>query len=244
MRINRIKNHLFVFLSLCYFSNISAQIKPLKIEKLNNHLYIYQTYNIYNEKEYSANALYLVTKKGVVLFDVPWQKSQYQVLVDSIQQKHSKKVIAVFATHSHEDRAGDLSFFNKKGIKTFATQKTNEYLKNDKRATSNQFIKIGKTYKIGGEKFKIDFVGEGHTKDNIIVWFPDYEVLDGGCLVKSSQADNLGYLGEANIEAWPASINQILEKYPKIKLVIPGHDDWQKQGHLERTLYLLNFSNN
>ncbi len=66
----------------------------------------------FNGVEYNANGMYLVTNKGIVLFDVPWQKSQYQELNDMLQEKYNLPVIAVFATHSHDDRAGDLSFYN------------------------------------------------------------------------------------------------------------------------------------
>ena len=42
---------------------IEPQIKP--------NFYIYKTFGVFGGKEYSTNAVYLVTKKGVVLFDVP-----------------------------------------------------------------------------------------------------------------------------------------------------------------------------
>ncbi|WP_213279585.1 IND family subclass B1 metallo-beta-lactamase [Chryseobacterium indologenes] len=210
---------------------IEPQIKP--------NFYIYKTFGVFGGKEYSTNAVYLVTKKGVVLFDVPWQKTQYQSLLDTIQKRHNLPVIAVFATHSHEDRAGDLSFYNNKGIKTYATAKTNELLKKDGKATSTEIIKTGKPYRIGGEEFVVDFLGEGHTTDNVVVWFPKYKILDGGCLVKSKAAVDLGYTGEANVAQWPQTMTKLKNKYSQATLVIPGHDEWKGGGHVEHTLDLL-----
>ncbi|MCL8538127.1 IND family subclass B1 metallo-beta-lactamase [Chryseobacterium gallinarum] len=204
------------------------------------NLYIYKTFGVFGGKEYSANAVYLITKKGVVLFDVPWQKTEYQSLMDTIKKRHNLPVIAVFATHSHDDRAGDLSFYNAKGIKTYATAKTNELLKKEGKATSTEIITTGKPYRIGGEEFIVDFLGEGHTADNVVVWFPKYKVLDGGCLVKSRTATDLGYTGEANVAQWPQTIARLKSKYGKAALVIPGHDEWKGGGHIERTEELLN----
>jgi glyoxylase-like metal-dependent hydrolase (beta-lactamase superfamily II) len=227
---------LFLFLANFFY----AQVRDFVIEPpLNSKLYLYKTFGVFGGKEYSTNALYLITKKGVVLFDVPWQKTQYQSLMDTIKKRHNLPVIAVFATHSHADRAGDLSFYNNKGIKTYATAKTNELLKKEGKATSNNLIKTGKKYKIGGEEFIVDFLGEGHTADNVVVWFPKYNVLDGGCLVKSSSAVDLGYTGEANVQQWPLTMKNLQAKYPSSAKVIPGHDEWKGNDHVKHTLELL-----
>jgi len=227
---------LFLFLANFFY----AQVRDFVIEPpLNSKLYLYKTFGVFGGKEYSTNALYLITKKGVVLFDVPWQKTQYQSLMDTIKKRYNLPVIAVFATHSHADRAGDLSFYNNKGIKTYATAKTNELLKKEGKATSNNLIKTGKKYKIGGEEFIVDFLGEGHTADNVVVWFPKYNVLDGGCLVKSSSAVDLGYTGEANVKQWPLTMKNLQAKYPSSAKVIPGHDEWKGNDHVKHTLELL-----
>lgn len=231
---------IFAVLFLFLINFFNAQVRDFVIEKpFGKNLYLYKTFGVVGGKEYSTNAFYLVTKKGVVLFDVPWQKTQYQSLMDTIKKRHNLPVIAVFATHSHEDRAGDLSFYNNKGIKTYATVKTNELLKKEGKATSNTITKTGKKYKIGGEEFVVDFLGEGHTADNVVVWFPKYNVLDGGCLVKSSTAVDLGYMAEANVQQWPTTMKNLKAKYPASARVIPGHDEWKGNDHVKHTLELL-----
>ncbi|MDQ1803720.1 IND family subclass B1 metallo-beta-lactamase [Chryseobacterium sp. PTM-20240506] len=236
------KRSQFLIISIVFLSQfIHAQIRDFVIEPpIKPNLYIYKTFGVFGGKEYSTNAVYLITKKGVVLFDVPWQKTQYQSLIDTIQKRHNLPVIAVFATHSHEDRAGDLSFYNNKGIKTYATEKTNEILKKNGKATSTEIIKTGKPYRIGGEEFIVDFLGEGHTADNVVVWFPKYHILDGGCLVKSRMAADLGYTGEANVKAWPQTMAKLKSRYAGATMVIPGHDEWKGGGHVEHTIDLLN----
>lgn len=216
-----------------------GQIKPIQIDPINNNLFVYQTFNSFNGVEYNANGMYLVTNKGIVLFDVPWQKSQYQELNDMLQEKYNLPVIAVFATHSHDDRAGDLSFYNDLNIPTYATSLTNSKLKKEGKATSKFEIELGKTYKFGNEKFVVEYFGEGHTSDNVVVWFPKYIVLNGGCLIKGADAVNLGYTGEANVTEWPKTVHKLVAKHPTIKQVIPGHDNWKATGHIENTFKLL-----
>ncbi len=216
-----------------------GQIKPIQIDPINNNLFVYQTFNSCNGVEYNANGMYLVTNKGIVLFDVPWQKSQYQELNDMLQEKYNLPVIAVFATHSHDDRAGDLSFYNELNIPTYATSLTNSKLKKEGKATSKFEIELGKTYKFGNEKFVFEYFGEGHTSDNVVVWFPKYKVLNGGCLIKGADAVNLGYTGEANVVEWPKTVHKLVAKHPTIKQVIPGHDNWKATGHIENTFKLL-----
>mgnify|MGYP003585219249 FL=1 len=216
-----------------------GQIKPIQIDPINNNLFVYQTYNTLNDVEYNANSLYLVTSKGIVLFDVPWQRSQYQELTDILFQKYKLPIVAVFVTHSHEDRAGDLSFYNNLNIPTYASALTNSKLKKEGKATSKFDIELGKTYKFGNEKFVVEYFGEGHTADNVVIWFPKYKVLNGGCLIKGADAVNLGYTGEANIAQWPKTMQKLMTKHPKIKQVIPGHDNWKATGHIENTFKLL-----
>ena len=218
------------------FSTFSiAQESPLKIEQINPKLFVYTTYNTFDGQKYAANALYLVTKKGVVIFDTPWDKTQYQPLLDSIQAKHNLPVLAIFTSHWHEDRAGGFDFYNKKGIPTYATAQTNSILKANNKATSTHEIVLNKLYKIGGEKFKIEYFGEGHSLDNTTVWFPKYEILNGGCLVKSAEANDIGFIGDGNVKEWPTTINKLEQAHPAIKRVIPGHDEWKNGDHLKRT---------
>lgn len=218
---------------------VFGQIKPIQIDSVNTNLYVYQTFNSFNGVEYNANSMYLVTEKGIVLFDVPWQKSQYQTLNDLLLEKYNLPIIAVFATHSHDDRAGDLSFYNELNIPTYASALTNKKLKKEGKATSKFEIESGKTYKFGKEKFVVEYFGPGHTEDNLVVWFPKYKVLNGGCLIKGADAVNLGYTGEANVTEWSKTVQKLVTKHPKIKQVIPGHDNWKANGHIENTFKLL-----
>lgn len=61
------------------FVNIFAQSTKAKlnITHLSGDFYIYTTYNTYEDSRVPANGMYLVTNSGVVLFDTPWDTTQF-----------------------------------------------------------------------------------------------------------------------------------------------------------------------
>ncbi|WP_316735112.1 BlaB/IND/MUS family subclass B1 metallo-beta-lactamase [Pedobacter aquatilis] len=229
-----------VFAIFCLIStNILAQNPKLKITKIAPNLYKYTSYNVYKGNITDANAVYLVTKKGVVVIDAPWDSTQFQPFLDSIKVKHNQKVVLAIATHSHEDRAGGLGFFKAKGIETYATAKTNKILLATKKPTAQFTFNGDTTFNIGGVNIHTYFAGEGHTKDNITIWFEQGKLLYGGCLVKSIDSKDLGYIGEANIKQWAQSIKNVQKKFPDAKILIPGHGEGNKPNALNHTLELL-----
>ena len=129
------------FLTLAFIfslTNLFAQAKnaKLKITHLTGSFYIYTTYNTYQESQVPANGMYLVTDNGVVMFDTPWDTTQFQPLLDSIKLKHNQRVVMCFATHWHSDKTAGLEYYRQQGIKTYTTVLTDELSKknNKKRA--------------------------------------------------------------------------------------------------------------
>ncbi len=77
--------------------------------------------------------MYLITNNGVVMFDTPWDTTQFQPLLDSIKLKHDKTVIMCFATHRHSDKTAGLKYYKQQGIKTNSTVLTDELSKKNKK---------------------------------------------------------------------------------------------------------------
>ncbi|MBC6108999.1 PEDO-3 family subclass B1 metallo-beta-lactamase [Pedobacter fastidiosus] len=221
------------------FSVALGQNPKIKIKHLTGNLYSYTTYHDYKGTITDANSVYLVTSKGVVVVDAPWDSAQFQPFLDSIETKHHKKVILDIATHSHEDRAGGLAFFKAKGIKTYTSKKTDQILKTEKLERPQFTFSNDTTFVVDGYKINTFFAGEGHTKDNIVIWFEKDKVLFGGCLVKSTEAKDLGYIVEANLAQWPTAIKNLKQKYPDAKIVVTGHQAWAGKESLDYTLKLL-----
>src|SRR5678815_4996083 len=99
-----------------------------------------------------------------------------------IRDSH-KRVVLCIATHYHDDRTGGLDILRSRGVRTYATEQTWR-LAHEKGEREAEFRMGGDTaFAVGGLTFRTYYPGEGHTGDNIVVWFPKSRVLCGGCLV-------------------------------------------------------------
>ena len=117
----------FIFSVINIFGQ--AEKEKLKISHLTGDFYIYTTYNTYENYQVPANGMYLVTSNGVVMFDTPWDTTQFQPLLNSIKLNHNKKVVMCFATHWHSDKTAGLEYYRQQGIKTYTTVLTDELSK-------------------------------------------------------------------------------------------------------------------
>jgi metallo-beta-lactamase class B len=183
--------------------------------------------------------MYVVTNDGVMLFDTPWDTTQFQPLLDSINYRHHKKVIACIATHFHEDRTGGLEYYQMQGVETFTTRLT-DALSARKRGKRAEFLLDNDSvFHVGQYTFQTFYPGPGHAPDNIVIWFPNEKILYGGCLIKSTEATDLGNLSDANVNEWANSLLKIQEKFGKPEYIIPGHNSWNSNKSLEHTLRLI-----
>jgi len=216
-----------------------AKSESLRIIHLTGDFYVYTTYRNLNGNMIPSNSMYLVTEKGVIMFDTPWDTTQFQPLLDSIQNRHNKNVMLCIATHYHNDRTAGLDFLRQKGIKTCSSKLTYDLCKEHKEKQAEYYFTKDTTFIIGNHAFQTYYPGEGHTKDNIVIWFDDEKILYGGCLVKSTENNGLGNIADANLSEWTTTIKNVIKRFPKPIYVIPGHFDWSNNQGLEHTLKLL-----
>ncbi|PJE45665.1 MAG: hypothetical protein CUR34_12570 [Sediminibacterium sp.] len=225
------------FMNLCLLSASYAQAnKKLLIESLTGNFYVYTTYNTYQDSKVRANGVYLVTKKGVVLFDTPWDTTQFQPLLDSIQNRHNKKVIMAFATHWHSDKTAGLEYYKQLGIKTYTTQLTDELSKKNNAKRAQFLMSKDTSFVVDEYQFETYYPGEGHTKDNIVIWFPKEKILLGGCLIKGAKDENLGYLGDGNKIEYANTLLKVQRKFPNPRFIITTHSDWKNINSLKNSI--------
>jgi metallo-beta-lactamase class B len=228
------------FVFIFSLTHLFAQTKKanLEIHHLTGDFYIYITYQDIDGSPYPANGMYLVTKAGAVLFDTPWDTTQFQPLLDSIRVKHHAEVVMGFATHFHEDRTAGLEFLKQKGIKTFTTKETDRLSAARGKKRAEFLISKDTSFLVGQHSFQTYYGGPGHAPDNIVFWINKEKILYGGCLIKSAEATTLGNLSDANVKEWPNSIRNIQKKFGQPAFVIPGHQKWTKDA-MEHTLKLI-----
>jgi metallo-beta-lactamase class B len=235
------KRYIILSFVLHSLSGASGQTpdRNLVISHLTGDFYIFTTFGSFKGGSVPSNSMYLVTTNGVVLFDTPWDSTQFQPLLDSIKIKHNKDVILCISTHFHEDRTAGLEFYRGLGITTYTSVLTDSLskIRNEKRAA--YLIQNDTVFTIGQHIFRTYYGGQGHSPDNIVIWFDKEKILYGGCLVKSTEADDLGNLSDANVKAWSVTIKNIQHHFRNPNYIIPGHLDWHSKKSLTHTLDLI-----
>jgi metallo-beta-lactamase class B len=181
---------------------------------------------------------HLLTGNGVVLFDTPWDTTQFQPLLDSIQAKHNQTVTICIATHWHSDRTEGLAYYKQAGIKTYTTLLTDNLSKQNNKKRAEFLMTKDTVFNVGEYSFEIYYPGGGHTEDNIIAWFGKEKILYGGCLIKGAEADNLGYLGDANIANYETALKKVQNKCRNPKFIIVSHHNWTNTNSLNHSIKL------
>lgn len=230
---------IILYLTILFaFTEITAQAGEVKlrITPLTGDFYIYTTYNLYEGQAIPAHGMYLVTSQGAVLFDTPWDTTQFQPLLDSIKAKHNQHVVLCFATHWHSDKTAGLEYYRQQGIKTYTTVITDELSKKNNKKRAEFLMTKDTVFQIGTYSFETYYPGPGHTEDNIIIWFEKEKILYGGCLIKGVDDENLGFLGDGNIMAYAATLQKVKKKCPNPRFITIAHNDWTDVRSLKHSL--------
>jgi metallo-beta-lactamase class B len=225
---------------LLFLPNLMGQtpVSLLEITPLTTDFYVYTTYNTYENNRIPAHGMYVVTDSGVILFDTPWDTTQFQPLLDSIYSKHQKNVLLCIATHWHSDRTEGLEYYKQQGIKTYTTALTDEWSQKNHKKRAEFLMTKDTVFQIGQYSFEIYYPGEGHTADNIIAWFEQEKILYGGCLIKGADAESLGYLGDANVAEYENTLKKVRKKCPDPRFILVSHHDWNNINSLKHSIKL------
>ncbi len=184
-----------------------------------------------------CNGLIVRNSNEVIIFDTPTGDKSSEELIKWIQDSLHSKINAVIPTHFHEDCLGGLEVFDNYGIPSYASVRTIELAEAHNYALPNNSFMDSLTLQVGKEVVVAKFFGEGHTRDNVIGYFPAEKILFGGCLLKELGATK-GYLGDSNVEAWSTTVGKIKEEYPDVKIIVPGHGKYGDKKLLDYTIDL------
>lgn len=181
----------------------------------------------------------LVVRDGneTLVFDTPTNDKSSEELIRWIESSLQCKINAIIPTHFHNDCLGGLKAFHDKGIPSYAYARTVELAKENEFVIPQNSFTDSLLLKVGKEHIVAKFFGEGHTKDNVVGYFPAEKVMFGGCLIKELNASK-GYLGDANVNDWSATVEKVKKAYPQVKVIIPGHGKYGDHQLLDYTIGL------
>lgn len=210
----------------------------LSITQISENTFLHVSYKQTNDfGNVPCNGLIVRSNKDVIIFDTPTNDKSSEELIKWINETLQCKIIAVIPTHFHDDCLGGLNAFNKHAIPSYANYKTIELVKENNLVVPKISFRDSLILKVGEANVIIKFFGEGHTKDNVVGYFPGENILFGGCLIKELNASK-GYLGDATIKDWSATVENIKKEYPNVKIVVPGHGAYGDIKLLDYTINL------
>lgn len=212
----------------------------LEIIKITDHIYVHTSY--LKTVEYGnvpCNGMVVINNNEAVIFDSPTDTTGSKELIKFVSQKLNANTIGVIPTHFHADCIGGISAFEERNIPVYLSRLTKELVSGDSLSILEKSITFedSLSVNVGGEKVLAQYFGEGHTKDNIIGYFPKEEAMFGGCLIKSIGSGK-GNLEDANVEEWAQTARKIKLRYPEVEIVIPGHGKLGNSKLLDFTIEL------
>lgn len=192
----------------------------LEIVKLTEHAYMHISYFDSQWGRISSNGLIYLMGSEAFLFDTPMDEPVTMELVNFINDSLKAKVTGFVPNHWHADCIGGLAYLHQKGVESFANKMTIELaIKNGYAAPQKAFTD---SLLIHGKIFCF-YPGPAHSLDNIVVWIADERILFGGCMVKDIRAKNMGNFADGDLKSWPSTIKKVMEKFPEVQSIIPGH---------------------
>jgi metallo-beta-lactamase class B len=212
--------------------------KILTVNQITENCFQHITYLQTNDfGNVPCNGLIVRNRNETIIFDTPTNDTSAEALINWIKETLHCKINAIIPTHFHDDCLGGLKAFHENKIPSYAYFKTIELAKENKYTVPQNSFNDSIILKVGDEYISANFFGEGHTKDNVVGYFPSENVMFGGCLIKTLNASK-GYLGDANVASWSSTVEKVREQYPNVKIVVPGHGNYGNKKLLDYTINL------
>jgi len=183
------------------------------------------------------NGLIVIDGNEALIMDTPVSNFASTQLISWIEKERNCQITGIVATHFHEDCIAGLDAFHEKDIPSYAHDLTLSLINQSEHPLPKIGFQKATQLKVGNAFVQLLFLGQGHTRDNIVGYFQKEKVLFGGCLVKSLNASK-GFVGDANIAAWPKTVKKVKLAFPEVEVVVPGHGNVGGTPLLDYTIAL------
>jgi metallo-beta-lactamase class B len=188
---------------------------------------------------FASNGLVIIRNGKAILVDTPIDQPKTARLVNYLEETMKVKTEKLIPGHFHDDCIGGMPYLHGLGVVSVANVLTAEKCLSLGLPVPQMPFSESFTFDHYGETIVCRYFGGGHTEDNIVVWLPEKQILFGGCLVKSTDSKGLGNIADAVVDEWDSTIRKILEAFPDIRWVIPGHGDAGGKELLYHTIELV-----
>ena len=195
----------------------------LEVKRLTDHTYVHTSF--LQTGEYGrvpCNGLIVVEDGEAIVYDSPATDSAASELIYYVEKYLDARIRGVVATHFHADCLGGFPAFAARGIPTYASDSTAAFAAERGMPLPARTFSDRLELTAGKLGTVTVYPGPGHTRDNVVGYVPREEVLFGGCLIKSMGAAK-GNLADADTARWAATVARVVEQFPRVRHVVPGH---------------------
>jgi len=185
-----------------------------------------------------SHGLVIRSAEGVLLVDTAWDDADTAEILHLAREQIGAPVSAAVVTHAHADKMGGMTALRLAGIRSFAHALSNE------DAPARGLEPASDALFAGGERERVVMgavvfhPGAGHTRDNLVVYYPPARVLFGGCLIRPGDASDLGNTADADIARWADSVRAVTARFPEARIVVPSHGPSGGRELLDHTIEL------
>ena len=184
-----------------------------------------------------CNGLVYVVNGEALVIDTPPTEALTEELLAKVKSELKATVVGLSVGHTHPDSMGGLAAFQRAKIPSYASRKTLEVARAKGLPVPSVGYESVLELSVGGKAVLCGYYGPGHAPDNSVTYLVDEKVLFGGCLVKAADASK-GYLGDAVVEQWSATVRKVRDAFPAVEVVVPGHADYGGPELLDYTIEL------
>lgn len=222
----------FILISMLFPVAVMAQ-KSVKISddisitQLSDKVYTYVSLaEIEGWGMVPSNGMIVINNHQAALLDTPINDAQTETLVNWVTDSLHAEVTTFIPNHWHGDCIGGLGYLQRKGVQSYANQMTIDLAKEKGLPVPEHGFTDSLTVSLDGMPLQCYYLGGGHATDNIVVWLPTENILFGGCMLKDNQATSIGNISDADVTAWPKTLDKVKAKFPSARYVVPGHGDY------------------
>lgn len=206
--------------------------------KVAENVYTYEDFHAGAEK-FTTNALFVVTPEGVFVADAQGSVDATKGMIAAIRKITDKPIKYVVICSDHGDHTGGNAAFP--ADVTYVIHPTSKATL-DKQAAARpgswtvpaaaELVTNSKTISLGGEEFRILFLGRTHTGGDLDVYMPKRKIL-------FMSETFLNRLFPAMRSAYPTEWLAALDKAEKmdVSLYIPGHGFTEKPAVAKQELH-------
>ncbi|MHA7058920.1 subclass B1 metallo-beta-lactamase [Aquimarina sp. M1] len=217
--------------------------EDLQLIKLNDHSYIHISYiTLKSGAKFPCNGFVAVNNKQAFIFDSPATNQVTTELINWLQDKQEININGVVFSHYHDECTKGIAIFKRNNILTIASKTTKNLMVLNGIPEPDQVFDTSLELQLDNYTIINSFLGEAHSKDNIVTYFPEEKLLFGGCMIESLQTKK-GNLADANLSEWSKTATLIKKTYPAITVVIPGLSPYGNQNLLDYTISLFKTEN-